>query len=290
MNKILYYGETCQENLIVALGYFDAVHKGHKKVLNKTVEIAKEKNATPSALIFMGGKGKSDVFTLPERLKRIFSSGIKTVIVKELSPEFKNTDKLDFLKELSSLYNIHGVVTGSDFTFGKGALGSVSTLVEFFGDKNVYTEVLEEKSGEKISSTAVKNALANGDILTANILLDGNYFISGEVIKGKCLGKTLGFPTANILLDKNKFLLASGVYVTFVVISGKIYPSITNVGTQPTVDGENMVVETYIDGYDGDLYGKVLTVYFVEKLRDIVKFNSLNELKAQLEKDLRSIK
>ena len=290
MNKILYYGETCQENLIVALGYFDAVHKGHKKVLNKTVEIAKEKNATPSALIFMGVKGKSDVFTLPERLKRIFSSGIKTVIVKELSPEFKNTDKLDFLKELSSLYNIHGVVTGSDFTFGKGALGSVSTLVEFFGDKNVYTEVLEEKSGEKISSTAVKNALAKGDILTANILLDGNYFISGEVIKGKCLGKTLGFPTANILLDKNKFVLASGVYVTFVVISGKIYPSITNVGTQPTVDGENMVVETYIDGYDGDLYGKVLTVYFVEKLREIVKFNSLNELKAQLEKDLRSIK
>ncbi len=290
MNKILYYGETCQENLIVALGYFDAVHKGHKKVLNKTVEIAKEKNATPSALIFMGGKGKSDVFTLPERLKRIFSSGIKTVIVKELSPEFKNTDKLDFLKELSSLYNIHGVVTGSDFTFGKGALGSVSTLVEFFGDKNVYTEVLEEKLGEKISSTAVKNALAKGDILTANILLDGNYFISGEVIKGKCLGKTLGFPTANILLDKNKFVLASGVYVTFVVISGKIYPSITNVGTQPTVDGENMVVETYIDGYDGDLYGKVLTVYFVEKLRDIVKFNTLDELKAQLEKDLRSIK
>ncbi len=290
MNKILTYGEICQENLIVALGYFDAVHKGHKKVLKKAVEIAKEKNAIPSALIFIGGKGKSDVFTLPERLKRIFSMGIKTVIVKELSREFKNTDKLDFLNELSTLYNIHGVVSGSDFTFGKGALGNVETLIEFFGNENVYTEVLEEELGEKISSTAIKNALLNGDILTANTLLGSNYFISGEVVRGKGLGKTIGYPTANILLDDNKFLLQSGVYLTFTVIKDKIYPAITNFGAQPTVNGKNTVVETYIDGYEGELYGKILTVYFVEKLRDIVKFNSLNELKAQLEKDLRSIK
>ena len=290
MNKVLTYGETCHENLILALGYFDAVHKGHKKVLKKAVDIANQKNATPSALIFIGGKGKKDVFTLPERLKRIFSTGIKTVIVKELSPEFKCTDRIDFLKELTSLYNIDGVVSGSDFTFGCGALGKVETLVEYFGQDKVNTEVLEEKSGEKISTTAVKKALEEGDVLTVNTLLDGNYFISGEVIEGKKLGKTLGFPTANILIDKTKFEIGAGVYVTFVILNGKIYPSITNCGNQPTVDGENTVIETYIDGYNGDLYGKILTVYFVEKIRDIVKFNSLNELKEQLEKDLRSIK
>ena len=290
MNKVLIYGETSQQNLILALGYFDAVHKGHKKVLKKAVEIAKEKNAIPAALIFIGGKGKKDVFTLPERLKRIFSTGIETIIVKELTSEFKSTDKIDFLKELTSLYSIYGVVSGSDFTFGYGALGNVQTLVDFLGKDKVYTEILEEKSGEKISTTAVKKALNDGDILTVNTLLDGNYFISGEVVEGKKLGQTLGFPTANILIDKNKFEIGAGVYVTFVILNGKIYPSITNCGNQPTVDGENTVIETYIDGFSGNLYGKVLTVYFVEKIRDIVKFNSIIELKAQLEKDIRSVR
>ena len=290
MNKVLIYGETSQQNLILALGYFDAVHKGHKKVLKKAVEIAKEKNAIPAALIFIGGKGKKDVFTLPERLKRIFSTGIETIIVKELTSEFKSTDKIDFLKELTSLYSIYGVVSGSDFTFGYGALGNVQTLVDFLGKDKVYTEILDEKSGEKISTTAVKKALNDGDILTVNTLLDGNYFISGEVVEGKKLGQTLGFPTANILIDKNKFEIGAGVYVTFVILNGKIYPSITNCGNQPTVDGENTVIETYIDGFSGNLYGKVLTVYFVEKIRDIVKFNSIIELKAQLEKDIRSVR
>ena len=290
MNKVILYGDVADKNLILALGYFDAVHIGHQKVLKKAVEIAKEKNATPSALIFIGGKKGKDVFTLGERLRRLFSTGIKVVIVKELTADFMQKTSLEFLEELSSLYDINSVVSGSDFTFGKNASGNVNTLENFFNKDRVYTENLELLSGEKISSTAIKNALSNGDILTANTLLGSNYFITGEVVKGKGLGKELNFPTANIKVGGDKFLIANGVYVTFTVINDKIYPSITNFGAQPTVDGEDTLLESYIDGFSGDLYGKNLTVYFVEKLRDIVKFNSLQELKEQLEKDLRSIR
>ena len=290
MNKVILYGDVADKNLILALGYFDAVHLGHQKVLKKAVEIAKEKNATPSALIFIGGKKGKDVFTLGERLRRLFSTGIKVVIVKELTLDFMQKTSVEFLEELTSLYDINSVVSGSDFTFGKNASGNVNTLENFFNKDRVYTENLELLSGEKISSTAIKNALSNGDILTANTLLGSNYFITGEVVKGKGLGKELNFPTANIKVGGDKFLIANGVYVTFTVINDKIYPSITNFGAQPTVDGENTLLESYIDGFSGDLYGKNLTVYFVEKLRDIVKFNSLQELKEQLEKDLRSIR
>ena len=290
MNKVILYGDKCPENLILALGYFDAVHKGHQKVLKKAVSVASEKGLTPASLIFVGGKSKKDVFTLNERVRRIFLTGVKTVIVKELSKDFMALSKLKFLEELSSLYDIKAVVSGSDFTFGKNAEGSVETLKEFFGTDNVYTENLEEENGEKISSTSIKNALLKGDILTANTLLGGNYFITGKVLKGKGLGKTIDFPTANIKLDSNKFLIGAGVYATFVVIENKIYSAITNFGAQPTVAGEETIVETYIDNFSGDLYDKIITVYFVEKIRDIVKFNSLQELKSQLEKDLGSIR
>ena len=290
MNNVILYGDKCPKNLILALGYFDAVHKGHQKVLKKAVSVASEKGCTPSSLIFVGGKTKKDVFTLTERLRKIFLTGIKTVIVKELSKDFMALTKLEFLEELSSLYDVKGVVSGSDFTFGKNAEGSVATLKEFFGVENVFTENLEEEKGEKISSTSIKNALTRGDVLTANTMLGGNYFICGEVIRGKGLGRDLGFPTANILLDNNKHPINSGVYVTFTVIDGVVYPAITNVGAQPTVNGNDTVIETYIDGFFGDLYGKSLTVYFVERLRDIKKFNSIKELKEQLEKDLRSIR
>ncbi len=290
MNKVVLYGDTADKNLILALGYFDAVHLGHQKVIKKAIEIAMDKNAIPSALIFIGGKTGKDVFTLSERLRRIFSLGIKTIIVKELTPDFMQKSSVEFLQEISTLYDIKAVVSGSDFTFGKNASGTIQTLIDFFGRDKVYTENLELLSGVKISSTSIKNALEKGDILTANTLLGGNYFLSGEVIKGKGLGNKLGFPTANILLESNKFLIKDGVYLTFTVINGKIYPCITNFGSQPTVNGDNIVVESYIDGFSGNLYAKSLTVYFVERLRDIVKFNSFQELKEQLEKDLRSIR
>ena len=290
MRKVINYGDKISENLIVALGYFDAVHKGHQEVLAKTVSLAKERNLTSAVLIFFGGKQGKDIFTLSERVRKIFATGIEVIIVKELTPDFLNQTKFEFLNDMSSIYKIDAVVSGSDFKFGKNASGNVETLIERFGDDNVYTVNLVLNGENKISSTAIKNALINGDIFLANSLLGGNYFISSKVIKGKMLGKTIGFPTANMVLDSDKLNIKNGVYITFTIIDGKLYKCITNFGAQPTVNGGKTVVETYIDGFIGDLYDKVLTVYFVEFLREIKKFDSVEELKQQLLKDLGSIK
>ena len=286
MRKVINYGDKTEENLIIALGYFDAVHKGHKKVLEKAVSIAKSKGVTPAVLIFTGGKHGKDIFNLFERSIKLFSTKIEVVIVKELSSDFLKKSSVEFLDELSALYRIDGVVCGSDFTFGNGAKGNVKTLIEFFGKDKVFCENLVEENNEKISSTAIKTALEKGDILLANELLGDNYFIAGKVIKGKALGKTIGFPTANISISDDKFPLKMGVYLTFSIIDGKAYPSITNVGNQPTVNGQNSVLETHIKGFSDDLYDKILTVYFVSYIREIKKFSSLEELKNQLVKDL----
>ena len=129
---VVNYGEKLPDNLILALGYFDAVHKGHVAVLKKAVFIAKQNGFVPTALIFTGGKSFEDVFTLSERTSRIFACGIEKIIVKPLDRVFMQKTKEEFLTELSLLYNIKGVVSGVDFTFGKGALGNVQTLIDFF--------------------------------------------------------------------------------------------------------------------------------------------------------------
>ena len=291
MRNIVNYGDSLPGNLILALGYFDAVHKGHEQVLKKTVKIAGERGLTPAVLMFYGGKGGSDVFTLYERVKRIFSLGISNVIITELNADFMAKTATTFLHELTSLYSVKAVVSGSDFTFGKKAVGNVEMLTDYFGKENVYTETLLTLNGvDKISTTKIKSELVNGNIENANELLGFNYFISGKVEKGKMLGKSLGFPTANISLSEDKLAIKQGVYVTFSIVDGALYPSITNFGSQPTVNGKNVVLETYLKGFNGDLYDKVLTVYFVKRIRDVVAFNSVDELKQQLNLDLEQIR
>lgn len=285
MIKVINYGESFSQNLILALGYFDALHKGHIAVLNKTVQTASSLNFTPAVLIFTGGKCKQDLFTLDERIEKIKALGIGLVIVKSLDSEFMNKSSLEFLNELSSLYKLEKVVSGSDFTFGKNALGKVETLIDYFGKDRVLTLNLIGDGENKISTTEIKKVLSLGNIKLANEYLGSPYFISGKVVKGKQLGKKIGFPTANIKLTENKFKILPAVYKTTVKIDDKEYFAITNYGSQPTVQGENLVVETYVLNFNGDLYGKDLTVCFLDKIRDIKKFSSIDELKNQLEID-----
>lgn len=287
MIKVINYGEKTPENLILALGYFDALHKGHTAVIEKTVQTAISLKVTPAVLIFKGGKSKTDVFTIEERIEKIKKIGAKLIIVKELDVEFMGKNAVDFLTELSSLYKLEKVVSGSDFKFGKNAIGNVQTLIDFFGKSNVLTLDLVGNCGTKISTTEIKTLLSLGEIGLANKYLGSPYFISGRVIKGKKLGGKLGFPTANFLIPDEKFKILPAVYKTKVKLENKEYFAITNYGAQPTVSGENLVVETHILGFEGDLYDKDLTVYFLDKIRDIKKFSSLDELKRQLEIDVR---
>ena len=289
---IIPYGIPFKEKTVIALGYFDAVHIGHIKVLKKAYELAESLGVEPCVLMFTGSKNGEEkhLFTLPERILKISRSNVKNVIIKELTKDFMAKTASEFLDELTSLYNPVAVVVGSDFTFGKGASGNTQTLRDYFGAENVYETELVYLKGEKVSTSKIKEDILSGNLKNASLMLGGYYFISGEVIKGKSLGKSLGFPTANIVCEPDKLLVKNGVYQTEIFIGGQVYKGITNVGAQPTVNGENVVVETYIHGFNGNLYGEFLIVHFVSFIRDIIKFSSLDELSKQLDRDLRSIK
>lgn len=293
--EILNYGEINKnDNIVIALGYFDSIHKGHKQLLNSAKELALKHNLTATSLLFTGSfKGEKNVFTLEERLLKLYLLGIEKVVIQELNNDFMKKSPATFINELLSFYSIKYIVVGEDFTFGYKGEGNVKLLKEICQKHGVEVKVISlktDENGNKISSTAIKKHLDCGDILSVNTLLSDNYFIKGKVISGKKLGKSLGFPTANIKLSSEKYLLKQGVYYTFTIIDGKLFDAITNVGAQPTFNGEEYIVETYINGFDGDLYSKILTVYFIERIRDIVKFDDIDALKEQLQKDKRWLK
>ncbi|MBQ9781629.1 MAG: bifunctional riboflavin kinase/FAD synthetase [Clostridia bacterium] len=293
--EIIDYGTISKhDKIVIALGYFDSIHIGHKELLKTANELATRYGAISSSLLFTGSfKGEKNVFTLKERLIKLHILGIQKVVLQELNSEFMKKSPTTFINELLSFYNIQAIVVGEDFTFGYKGQGNVKLLQEICDKNQVKLKVVtlkKDEKGNKISSTAIKTCLDNGDVSKVNVLLGDNYFISGKVIKGKQVGKSIGFPTANIKIENDKYLLKQGVYYTCVILDGKLHDAITNVGSQPTFNGNDYVVETFINDFNGDLYDKTLTIYFIERIRDIVKFNSLDQLKGQLQQDKRWLK
>ncbi len=294
MEIINYQNQEKSQPIVIALGYFDSIHKGHKELLNVASELAIKFNSKSASLIFTGSfKGEKNVFTLDERLIKLNILGIERVILQELDNEFMKKSPQTFIDELLSYYNVKAIVVGQDFTFGYKGSGDVKFLKEVCEKVGVYLQVVNlknDQNGNKISSSAIKKLLDEGDVLGVNTLLGDNYFISGKVVQGKKIGTSLGFPTANIKISKEKYPLKQGVYYTLTIINGKLFDAITNVGLQPTFDGDEYIVESYINNFNGDLYGKKLTIYFIERIRDVIRFDSVTKLQEQLQKDKRWLK
>lgn len=266
------------------LGGFDGMHRGHLRLLER----AKEYALPVAVMTISGGKGAENLFTLDEREDIFRALGADFVFelpfseIKDLSPEA-------FLAVLKREFSPRVFLCGEDFRFGAGAVGTPSALVRSGGVKTE-TEELLKIDGEKVSSSAIRSAIAEGDVARANALLCGNYFLKGRVIKDRGVGRTLAFPTANIPWQKEKFPLKTGVYETQVRVVNTVYRAITNYGTRPTFGNETLITETYLDGFSGDLYGETLSVEFVRRLRDVKKFESAEELKAQLNEDIRRVR
>ncbi len=292
--NVIDYGNYNNEKIVIALGYFDSIHSGHQMLLEETINLSKELNALSAVLLFTGNfKGEKDVFTLEERLIKIKALKIDRVISKKVNKEFIETNATDFLDQLLSLYNVEGIVVGEDFTFGFKKLGNVHLLNYVCKERGIALKVLPlktDENGEKISSTKIKQLLNEGNVEKINTLLNSNYFIRGYVEKGRELGRKIGYPTANMSLSKDKYPLKEGVYYTCTYINGNLYEGITNVGSQPTFNSDKYIVETYIKNFNGDLYNKYLTIYFISRIRDIKTFNSVEELKEQLQKDEKWLK
>lgn len=266
------------------LGGFDGLHLGHRRLLS----CAKQSGLPVGLMTIVGGKAQENIFTFAERELIFRESGADFVFELPFS-EIKDLSAEAFLQKLIAEFNPKLFVCGTDFRFGAGALGTPETIKQAT-QVRVETQDLLEMYGAKVSSRAIKSLLQQGEIEKANVLLGQNFFLVGEVVKDRQIGRTLGFPTANIPYPKEKFPLKQGVYETRVCVDGKTYKGITNYGARPTFENTQVLTETYLDGFDGDLYGKTLKVEFVRFLRKIEKFESVDGLKAQLQADIRTVR
>ena len=266
------------------LGGFDGLHVGHRKLLSR----AKNSGLPVGVMTIVGAKGTQSLFTFEER-ERIFQESGADFVFELPFTEIKDLAPGKFLQLLCAEFSPRLFVCGEDFRFGAGALGTPETLKRA---THVCVEILPlvEKNGEKISSHTVKTLLSEGRTESASALLGHDFFLLGEVIKDRQVGRTIGFPTANILYPSEKFPLKKGVYDTRTVVNGKTYKGITNYGARPTFSNDRVLTETYLDGFTGDLYGRKLKVEFVRYLREIKKFESVAALKAQLKSDIRRVR
>ena len=269
---------------VMLLGGFDGLHAGHQRLLER----AKDYGLPIGITSIVGGKGKEALFTEQEREELFRLFGIDFVFelpfeeIKDVTPEA-------FASLLQEKFPVKAFVCGEDFRFGAGARGTPKTL-KTSTQVCVEVEELVKIDGEKVSTSALKEWIAIGEVEKCNALLGYAYFLIGCVYADRKIGRTIGFPTANIAYPKGKFPLKQGVYETRVTVGGNEYKGITNYGARPTFDNEDTLTETYLDGFSGDLYGKQLTVRFVRFLREIQKFESADALKEQLQRDIRRVR
>ncbi len=261
------------------LGGFDGLHVGHRRLLAR----AKESGLPVGVMTIAGGK-EGNLFTFTER-ESIFRACGADFVFELPFAEIKHLTPTQFVALLQRECNPKLFVCGEDFRFGAGAIGTPESLK---GGGQVRVEVLSlvKMEGEKISSRKIKELLSQGRVEEANALLGEAFFLTGEVKKDRQIGRTINFPTANIDYPKEKFPLKEGVYQTETTVDGKRYKGITNYGARPTFSDATVTTETHLDGFSGDLYGKALTVKFVRYLRDIRKFDGVEGLKEQLQKDI----
>lgn len=280
---------------LVVLGCFDAIHIGHAELLKKARLQAKINGLDLGVMMFTGGKGGRQVYTFEERLKFLEQFNVKFVLAIDFNDEFKKTTANEFLETLESKLNVKAYMSGRDFRFGQDAKGKSSTLKTYAEDEENGVWYMPVKDvtyvGEKVSTTAIKSFIEGGNLVKASAFLGRNYAVSGFVIEGANRGKkVVGFPTVNLKYPVDKVEVKKGVYKVNVLVGDEQFIGIANYGPRPTFNEQSNVLEAYIDGFIGTLYGRGITIEFVEFLRDIVKFESAEELKAQLKLDLKQAK
>lgn len=283
-----------EEPTVISLGKFDGIHRGHELLLEQLLKKKQEGYATVIFTFDIPPKKalESDdikVLTTNEEKMHMFDSfGIDYLIECPFTSEVRNMEPETFIKMLVDKLSVKCIVAGEDFCFGKDRRGNYQMLQEL-ADELSYEAVILPKMKEEnrdISSTYVREEVMAGRIEKANKLLGYPYFVSGEVKHGNRIGRTIGFPTINLIPPENKLLPAYGVYITKVTIEGIVYSGVTNVGCKPTIEGKNPVgIETFILDFTGDVYEKVVMVTFIKKIRDEQKFPNLESLLEQMRLD-----
>lgn len=279
----------------VALGSFDGLHKGHLSLIHKCIELAKETNS--KSMVFTFSNHPRTVINPSIKMKYLMDNiekvdilkkeGIDKVVLRKFNKEFMELSPEGFIKRLCNDYNIKGIVVGFNYRFGYKNLGDTNLLRELSTKYNYRLEVIAPLLHDEdvVSSTRIRNALKDGEISEANKMLTRAYSLSGIVEHGRQIGRTIGFPTANLKFEEEKIIPNTGVYYTNVRWKNNLYKGITSVGSNPTVNGKRLTVETFILDFHQDIYEDEIVVYFIEKIRNEKRFDSIDCLKEQLKKD-----
>ena len=289
------------KNAVVTIGTFDGVHLGHQAIFKEMRRFAKEIGGEtvvvtfhphPRQVLSIGTERLRFICSQEEKLKKFEEFGIDNVVIIPFTKEFASTPSDVFIRDYI-IERIHPaiIVVGYDHHFGKNRMGDfqmLNKLGQQYGFKTVQVEA-QDIDEVAVSSTKIRNYLWVGNVKAANQLLGYPYSVQGVVVKGNEIGRTIGFPTANLDIP-NEFMMINnpGVYACQTVIDGKTYDAMANTGLRPTIgdraDGD-FIIEVNIFDFNGDLYGKTLKVWFIERIRDEVKFSGLETLKIQLEHD-----
>lgn len=282
------------EPAVIALGMFDGVHLGHRALMSRLQEEAKLLHAIPAVYTFsnhplevLGGNVRL-LSGIRERNMLLRSLGAEELESVPFTREMASLSPEAFVDLLSAKWDVRGLVVGYNYTCGDRGAGTPETLREIGKRRGFSVSVVEPVllEGEPVSSTRIREAVERGDITLANRLLKRRYTLSGTVVQNKRIGSRIGFPTANIDANPKRAIPADGVYATFASVDGGMYRAVTNIGTNPTVNGEKLTIETHLIDFHADIYGQPLSILFRKRMRGELMFDSLDALKEQIRLDV----
>lgn len=282
---------------VITIGTFDGVHIGHKKIINQLTSISSKNNLISILLSFFphpkmvlqNDNELKLINTIQEKESLLNSLNLDYLIIKEFTKEFSRLSALEFVRDiLVNKLNAKHIIIGYDHHFGRNRTANIEQLKEFgeLYDFKV-TEILAQDIDDiAISSTKIRKALINGEIRLANKFLGYNFFFSGDVVHGNNIGKTISFPTANIKIDTPyKLVPKNGVYIVKTIIDNQITFGMMNIGYNPTFNGKQKSIEIHFINFNKNIYHKNLTIEMISRIRNEIKFNTVEDLKKQLEQD-----
>jgi len=285
-----------KKDTLLTIGVFDGVHLGHKYLISQLKEHARQQNLLAGVVTFrqhpqevLSPQTKLPFLTdLDERTNLLKNEGVDTIITLSFTSEFAQLSAREFVSLLQKHLRMRGMVIGPDFALGQNREGNANTLRTLGQEMNFSITVVPPIviNDEVASSTAIRKALANGDMKKVHQLIGRPFSLRGRVIAGAGRGVKLGFRTTNLDIDPEQALPADGVYVTWAYVDDKAYQSMTNIGRRPTFGNNERNVEVLILNYNSDLYGRELKIDIIERLRDEKKFDTIEQLKKQIAEDV----
>jgi riboflavin kinase/FMN adenylyltransferase len=283
--------------LAVTIGVFDGVHLGHRHLIDTLKRRATERRLAsgvvtlhPDPVQVLRPEVRIAYLTsLEERVELLRATGVDTVAPLTFTSEVAELSAFQFLELLHATLDVKFILMGPDHAFGRGREGTPQRVAEIGEDLGFEVEVLPaplEGTSGAVSATAIRNSLAAGEMESVERLLGRPFSIRGPVVRGAERGRTIGFPTANLAVTPDRALPAYGVYITRAIVGGRAYASATNIGIKPTFEGERPSFEAHILDFEGDLYGRVIRIEVLQRLRGEVKFDSIDSLKAAIAADV----